>query len=384
MNKRTHTIATIAGDGIGPEVIAEARKAAEAAGERFGFSVAWRDYPFGGLHYLKTGEVLPETALREIADCDALLLGAIGHPEVKPGVLERGILLALRFRFDQYINLRPARTFPGVPTPVPGRPMDTVVVRENTEDFYMGIGGRGDGRKLECSFPVDRDLYNAEGSLSLAFDTPFSSAAQVGLATEPAVRRATAWACDRAKQRGETAVTLASKANALPILYGFWEEIASDEASQRGVTLNVVNVDALCYHLARDPGRYGVILTPNMFGDIVSDLLAGLAGGLGTAAGANIGDGLSMFEPVHGSAPDIAGTGASNPVAAVLSAGLMLEHLGESEAAAALETAVSGYLSKSPRDELPVELGGRAVTGEAGDAIALVIQDPDHKGRGTP
>jgi len=384
MSGHNYTIATIAGDGIGPEVVAQARKAVEAAGERFGFSAKWRDYPFGGLHYLKTGEVLPEAALGEIAECDALLLGAIGHPEVKPGVLERGILLDLRFRFDQYINLRPARTFPGVATPVPGRSMDTVVVRENTEDFYMGIGCRGDGPGLQCSFPVERGLYHAEGSLGLTFDRPFSSAAQVGLATEPAVRRATAWACDRAKQRGESTVTLASKANALPILYGFWEEIASGEASQRGVTLNVVNVDALCYHLARDPGRYGVILTPNMFGDIVSDLLAGLAGGLGTAAGANIGDGLSMFEPVHGSAPDIAGTGASNPVAAVLSAGLMLEHLGESEAAAALETAVSGYLSHSSREDLPVELGGRAVTGKAGDTIALMIQDPDHQGRETP
>jgi len=366
-------IATIGGDGVGPEVTAEAKKAADAAGRAFGFEVEWLDFPFGGLHYLKTGEVMPEGAIQEIARCDALLLGAIGRPEVKPGILERGILLTLRFHFDQYINLRPSRSLPGVGSPGPFKEIDIVVVRENTEDFYMGIGGRSDGPPLEASFPIRRGLYSGEGHLRLSFDKALACAAQVGLATEPAVRRATAWACDKARQRGEDRVTLASKSNALPIIYGFWEDVAGDEARRRGMALEVVNVDALCYHLSREPDRYGVILTPNMFGDIVSDLLAGLAGGLGTAAGANIGDGLSMFEPVHGSAPDIAGRGISNPVAATLSAGLMLEHLGELDAAEAIERAVLDYLSEGG-DALPIELGGKATTAAAGDSIAARIR----------
>ena len=373
MTPRRLKIATIGGDGVGPEVTAEAKKATDAAGRTFGFEVEWLDFPFGGLHYLKTGEVMPEGAIQEIARCDALLLGAIGRPEVKPGILERGILLTLRFHFDQYINLRPSRSLPGVGSPGPFKEIDIVVVRENTEDFYMGIGGRSDGPPLEASFPIRRGLYSGEGHLRLSFDKALACAAQVGLATEPAVRRATAWACDKARQRGEDRVTLASKSNALPIIYGFWEDVAGDEARRRGMALEVVNVDALCYHLSREPDRYGVILTPNMFGDIVSDLLAGLAGGLGTAAGANIGDGLSMFEPVHGSAPDIAGRGISNPVAATLSAGLMLEHLGELDAAEAIERAVLDYLSEGG-DALPIELGGKATTAAAGDSIAARIR----------
>ena len=373
MTPRRLKIATIGGDGVGPEVTAEAKKATDAAGRAFGFEVEWLDFPFGGLHYLKTGEVMPEGAIQEIARCDALLLGAIGRPEVKPGILERGILLTLRFHFDQYINLRPSRSLPGVGSPGPFKEIDIVVVRENTEDFYMGIGGRSDGPPLEASFPIRRGLYSGEGHLRLSFDKALACAAQVGLATEPAVRRATAWACDKARQRGEDRVTLASKSNALPIIYGFWEDVAGDEARRRGMALEVVNVDALCYHLSREPDRYGVILTPNMFGDIVSDLLAGLAGGLGTAAGANIGDGLSMFEPVHGSAPDIAGRGISNPVAATLSAGLMLEHLGELDAAEAIERAVLDYLSEGG-DALPIELGGKATTAAAGDSIAARIR----------
>ncbi|HOC81640.1 MAG: 3-isopropylmalate dehydrogenase [Synergistetes bacterium ADurb.Bin155] len=373
MTLRSLRIATIAGDGVGPEVTAEAKKAVDTAGGAFGFKSEWLDFPFGGVHYLETGEVLPDEAIQEIARCDALLLGAIGRPEVKPGILERGILLALRFYFDQYINLRPSRSLPGVGTPMPFRNFDIVVVRENTEDFYMGIGGRSDGTPLESSFPIRRGLYSGEGNLYLSFDRPMACAAQVGLATEPAVRRSTAWACDKARQRGEDRVTLASKSNALPIIYGFWEDVAADEAKKKSMALEVVNVDALCYHLCREPERYGVILTPNMFGDIVSDLLAGLAGGLGTAAGANIGDGLSMFEPVHGSAPDIAGTGRSNPVAAALSASLMLEHLGEVEAAKAIERAVLDYLSEGG-DALPIELGGKATTTAAGDSIAAGIR----------
>lgn len=368
--RKTYRIARIDGDGIGPEVISEAVKILEAAGKDHGLEFEWTKFPFGARHYLESGEILPEPALVELGRHDALLLGAIGDPSVKPGILEQGILLKLRFHFDQYVNLRPAKSYPRVPLPVKSESLNTVVVRENTEDFYMGLGARSQTSPLETDITSDRSSYTLKGHLRLDFDPPCASAAQIGIATEGAVRRITAFACKTAKNRGENSLVLASKSNALSWIYGFWEEVAADEAKKRGIALSIANVDALCYHLVRDPGRYGVILTPNMFGDIVSDLLAGIAGGLGVAAGANIGDGLSMFEPVHGSAPDIAGTGRANPVAAILSAAMMLRHLGEDTAAAAVENAVISFLDESEEKELPWEFGGRASAISVGDAIA--------------
>jgi 3-isopropylmalate dehydrogenase len=368
--KRTYSIARIGGDGIGPEVIAEASRVTEAAGVAMGFDITWTDYPFGARHYNETGEILPEKALEEFTRHDALLLGAIGDPSVKPGLLEQGILLRLRFHFDQYVNLRPAKSLPRVPMPVKAESVDIVVVRENTEDFYMNLGGTGEGKSLEMCFEASRNAYDLKGRLLLDFTLPSHTAAQVGIATEEAVRRITAYACKTAAARREKCIVLASKSNALSWIYGFWEEIAKDEAGRQGVECTVANVDALCYHLVRDPGRFGVILTPNMFGDIVSDLLAGIAGGLGTAAGANIGDGLSMFEPVHGSAPDIAKTGKANPVAAIFSAALMLRHIGEARAAEAIEGAVESYLAESDQADLPWEFGGKAATPKVGKAIA--------------
>jgi 3-isopropylmalate dehydrogenase len=257
--------------------------------------------------------------------------------------------------------------------------VDIVVVRENTEDFYMNLGGISGGKTFQIDFEASRSAYDLKGNISLAFEPPYRAAAQVGIATESAVRRITEYACKVAAARKEDSFVLASKSNALSWIYGFWEEVAKDEAARHGMECSVANVDALCYHLVRDPGRYGVILTPNMFGDIVSDLLAGIAGGLGTAAGANIGDGLSMFEPVHGSAPDIAGTGRANPVAAVLSTAIMLRHLGETGAAEAVEEAVSEYLSKSATRDLPFEFGGSATLSRVGEEIAKGIMDPRGK-----
>lgn len=371
---RTYRIASIPGDGIGPEVTLQARKTLEAAAGRFGFSLDWEEYPFGAKHYLQTQEIFPESALGEIGGCDALLLGAIGDPRVLPGTLERGILLTLRFRFDQYVNLRPAMSFPKVPLPVPlpeGHRLDTVVVRENTEDLYMGLGGRSDGSSL--SFPVEavRGSYELKGQFC-AWTTPsMPLAAQVALSTRAGVERITRYACDLAVRRGEDRVTLVTKANAVPHLYGFFEEEAARVTAQYpSLRLEKENVDACCYHLVRRPDAYGVLLCPNLFGDIVSDLLAGLTGGMGMAAGGNIGDGLSMFEPVHGSAPDIAGTGQANPLAAILSGELLLRHLGETAAADAVRAAVTAYLEESDPAALPFELGGSATVDQAGDRVA--------------
>ena len=378
MSRKTYRVGVIPGDGIGVEVTAEAKKAAEAAGRKWGFSLEWTDYPFGAEHYLSTGEILPDSFLAEAGRYDALLLGAIGDPRVKPGILERGILLALRFAFDQYVNLRPAKAFPKVPLPVQtgGKKFDTVVVRENTEDFYMGIGGVSRGGRVDFPLSCLRGAYALGGSVSAVTDPSVPLAVQLGIATKPGIERIARYAGDTARKRGENRVTLVTKSNALPQIYGFWEEVAGElfAAEVPDLALEKANVDALCYHLVRKPCAYGVLLCPNMFGDIVSDLLAGLSGGLGMAAGADIGAGLSMFEPVHGSAPDIAGQGRANPLAAILTASLMLGHLGQPGAAEGLERAVEHYLAGADGNDLPFELGGQSGTESVGLAVARALE----------
>ncbi len=370
-----HVIAALPGDGIGPEVVGQARLAAGAAADKFGFEIEWRDFPFGASYYLEHQVALPHSALDDLAECEAMLLGAVGDPRVKPGPLEQGLLLALRFHFDQYLNLRPALSFPKVPTPVPlpeGRRLDTVVVRENTEDFYMGLGGRGRGT-IDQDLTAKRGLYELSGNLSLRLMPDREGAFSLGLMTRPGVARITRKAGDLARARGEKKIHVASKANAVPHLYGFWDEVtrATLAAEFPDLEATYVNVDALCYLLPRQPLDYGVILCPNLFGDIVSDLLSALAGGLGLAASGNIGDGLSMFEPVHGSAPTIAGTGRANPLAAILSAALMLDHLGHPEAARAVDQAVYDYLAGPNK---PFELGGQDDLTRVGAQIIALIR----------
>jgi 3-isopropylmalate dehydrogenase len=257
---------------------------------------------------------------------------------------------------------------------VSGARVDSVVVRENTEDFYMGIGAASEEGNIDAPFEAERGLYKLSGRLSASFTPGGPAAAQVGVLTRAGVERVTRYAFDLAKKRGEKDVTLASKANAVPCLYGFLdEETRRAAAAYPGMTLKIQNVDAMCYHLARKPDAYGVILCPNLFGDIVSDLLSGLTGGLGLGAGGNVGGGLSMFEPVHGSAPDIAGTGKANPLAAILCAAMMLDHLGESAGARSIEGAVESYLEGAEAAKRPVELGGTALCAEAGDAVTGLV-----------
>jgi len=375
MSRNKYTIAQIAGDGIGPEVIGEARKVADAAGEIYGFDIKWVEYPFGASHYIKTGEILPGKAVKEMEEMDAILLGAIGDPRVKPGILERGILLTLRFHFDMYTNLRPAKTFPRVPIPVkiPGdKTLDILVVRENTEDLYMGLGASSE-KDISYDMSLTRGLYDLSGRLNLKLEPSSPMAVQLGIASEKGIRRITARACKEAASRGLETFTLASKSNAMPQLYGFWEEIAASEAVKHNMKMKTVNVDALCYHLVRNPWEYDVILCPNLFGDIVSDLLAGISGGLGVAAGANCGDRIGMYEPIHGSAPDIAGQEKANPIAAILSASLLLSSIGETSAAKGIEKAVSEYLEFSDEKHLPLEMGGNASTNETGIKIISMM-----------
>ena len=323
----TYRIAAIDGDGIGPEVMVQARKALAAAAHRFlKFDIDYTHFNLGGDRYLSTGEVLPDEELVEIRNHDAILLGAVGTPDVPPGVLERGLLLRIRFEFDLYVNLRPVKLYDGVPTPIAGLTPDRcdfVVVRENTEGSYVGTGG------------------------FLRKDTPHEIATQNSINTRHGVERVIVNAFERAIKRNNK-LTVAHKTNVMNFAGDLWWRTAQEVAPQfPQVELEYVHVDALCLHMINTPERYDVIVTDNLFGDIITDLGAAIQGGLGMAASGNINPAHgtpSMFEPVHGSAPDIAGNGWANPVAAVLSAAMCMEDFDEHDAAVALEEAATSVL----------------------------------------
>ncbi len=351
----TYSIAVIGGDGVGPEVTAQALKAVRAAADRFGFGVDTHDYDLGGVRYLETGEVLPDAVEAELAGHDAILLGAVGTPEVPPGVLERGLLLRLRFGFDLYVNLRPVKLLPGVTSPIAGLSpdrCDLLVVRENTEGLYAGAGGF---------------LYKG---------TQAEVATQESLNTRRGVERVVRYALDRAGQR-RGRLSLCHKTNVLTYAGDLWQRTVDELAAERpDIEVDYVHVDAACLYLVQSPERFDVVVTDNLFGDIITDLGAAVQGGLGLAASGNLnpdGQTPSMFEPVHGSAPDIAGKGWANPVAAVLSAALCLAHLGQDKAAAALEHACGRVLP---------ELGATAgpdmgySTAQIGDRIATLVAEP--------
>jgi len=340
----SHVVTHLPGDGVGPEVTAVARQCVDAVAERYGFVVDWRSCPLGGDHYLRTGEVLPDAVLDELRKSDAILLGAVGTPAVPPGVLERGLLLRLRFELDLYVNLRPSKIRPGVTSH--GQPgLDFVIVRENTEGLYAGAGG------------------------SVHRGTEFETATEESLNTWAGVRRCVRYAAGLAAARSGR-LTLVHKTNVLTNAGDLWYRIAKEVAAETGVELSYAHVDAACLWMVDDPTRFDVIVTDNLFGDIISDLGAALTGGLGYAPSGNLNPdktGPSVFEPVHGSAPDIAGQGLANPAGAVLSAGLMLAHLGEDAAAADLDAAVDAVLAT----------GAPATTGEWEKALLGRLAEGD-------
>lgn len=316
----------IPGDGVGIEVTAEAVKVLDAASDRFGFTTEQTEYDLGGRRYLSTGDVLPASVQDELDAHDVILLGAVGTPDVPPGVLERGLLLKLRFDFDQYINLRPVKLYEGVPTPIAGLTpdrCDMLVIRENTEGMYTGVGGE------------------------FKKGTPFEIATQESVNTRHGVERAVRYAFERAVERRQK-LTLCHKTNVLTFAGDLWQR-TTDEVSAEypSVAVDYVHVDAACLYFVNSPERFDVMVTDNLFGDIVTDLGAAIQGGLGMAASGNLnpsGEHPSMFEPVHGSAPDIAGNGWANPVAAIFSTALCLAHLGHTGAASAVESAAASVL----------------------------------------
>lgn len=356
-----HKIAVIPGDGTGPEVTAEAVKVLKAAAAKFDFKVELTEFDFGGERYKRTGELLPDSAVEELRKFDAILLGAIGHPDVAPGILEKGILLKARFALDQYINLRPVKLFPGVDTPIKGKgpnDIDFFVVRENTGDLYTGVGG-----------------VSMKG-------TPHEVAVQTAVYNRFQVDRCLRYAFNYARKYGKKArgksnnntLALCGKTNVLTYVYDLWER-AFHEMGQKEfpeIVREYYHVDATCMWFVKNPEWFDVIVTGNMFGDIITDLGAMIQGGMGIAAGGNLNpEGVSMFEPIGGSAPKYTGQGVINPLAAICAMQMMLITLGEDKAAVAVEESVM-FITANKLKSLAAGRMGYS-TSEVGDLVAAGI-----------
>ena len=366
-----HNIAVIRGDGIGPEIISEGVKVLDAVSELENFELEWVEYPHGAEHYLSTGELINEDTLKELEQYDTIYFGCIGDPRVDTGVLEQGILLNMRFYFDQYVNLRPVKLLEGVPTPLAGKgpaDIDFTVVRENTEDFYVGIGGRvKDGKKSE-ELEIVRERYQVKFGLDIETDSD-ELAYQIGILTREGCERVMKYAFELARAQGKNKVTSVDKANVLTHGYGFWREVFTEVAyGYPEIETDFNFVDALCMWLVKNPEWYQVVVAPNMFGDIITDLGAMIQGGLGLAPGGNINpDGVSMFEPIHGSAPKYKGKGVSNPIATIWAGAMLLESVGEKSASGKVINAIETVLREGK--VRTYDLGGNSKMSEVGDAI---------------
>ena len=345
----TFDLAVIPGDGIGQEIVPEALKVLDAVCGRFDLKFAQTEYDLGWRIYDRTGEVLPASVLEEVRGHDVILFGAVGDPRVPPGLLERGMLLNLRFALDHHVNLRPVKLYPGMSTPIAGltsERVDIVVVREGTEGPYVGAGG------------------------SIRTGTAHEVATEESINTAYGVERVVRDAFRRAQARPRKKVTLVHKVNVLQYAGAMWQRVVAQVAEEfPEVTTDYCHIDAACMFLMTQPERFDVIVTDNLFGDVLTDIGGAVAGGIGLAASGNIDASRvnpSMFEPVHGSAPDIAGQGVADPTATVLSLAMLLEHLGESAASAAVEAAVAADLAER-------RPGASRSTAEVGDALAARV-----------
>ncbi len=357
---KSYQIAVMGGDGTGPEVTREAVKVLDTAAQKFGFKLEKTNFDYGGERYLRTGEVLPPKATEELRKFDAILLGAIGHPDVKPGILEKGILLTLRFELDQYINLRPVKLYPGVETPLKDKgpkEIDYVVVRENSGGIYTGMGGIA--------------MKN----------TSHETATQIMCYNRHQVERCLRWSFEYARKYGkkargvgaENTLGLVGKTNVLTYVYDLWER-AFHEVGKKDypeIKRDYYHVDATCMWMVKNPEWFDVLVTGNLFGDIITDLGAMTQGGMGIAAGGNINpEGVSMFEPIGGSAPKYTGKNVINPLAAVLAGALMLRQVGEDQAATAIEDTVASITPKM-KSQAAGKMGYS--TTELGDLVANTL-----------
>jgi len=354
-----YKIAVVPGDGTGPEVVAEGLKVLKAASEKFGFKYNLIHYDLGGERHLKTKETLHDSVLEELRRVDAIYLGAIGHPEVKPGILEKAILLRIRFELDQYINLRPVKLYPGVETPLKDkRPedIDFVVVRENTEGAYTGAGG-----------------FLKRGTLD-------EVAIQEAIHTRKGAERCIRFAFDYCEKRNKkNKVTLCGKTNVLTYAFDLWERTFYQVAKEySGIKTDYAHVDATCMWMVKNPEWFDVIVTDNLFGDIITDLGAMIQGGMGIAAGGNINpEGVSMFEPIGGSAPKYTGKGVVSPLAAIAASQMMLDHVGEEKAAQGIEDAVMKVVSRDVRNLSAGKMGYS--TSQVGDLVVKYLLEKGAK-----
>ncbi|MDH7480548.1 MAG: 3-isopropylmalate dehydrogenase [Armatimonadota bacterium] len=352
---KTYKIAVIPGDGTGPEVVREGLKVLKSVSEVAGFQYETTEYDWGGDRYLRTGEVLPENAIEEMKKYDAIYLGAIGHPDVKPGILEKGILLALRFGLDQYINLRPVKLYPGVDTPLKDKKpedIDYVVVRENTEGLYAGAGG------------------------VLKKGTPDEVAIQESINTRKGVERCIRYAFEYCRKRNKAKrLTLVGKTNVLTYAFDLWERTFYEVGEEYpDITTDYAHVDATTMWMIKNPEWFDVIVTDNMFGDIITDLGAMTQGGMGIAAGGNINpEGVSMFEPIGGSAPKYTGKNVINPLAAIGALQMMLENLGEQKAAELVDKAIAKVTGEKLKSLAAGKMG--YTTSEVGDMVAQFVKE---------
>jgi len=352
---KSYTIAVIPGDGTGPEVIREGIKVLDALAGRCGFLLRYHYYDFGGDRYIKTGEVISNKEIYGLKNFDAIYLGAIGHPDVMPGILERGILLRMRFELDQYINLRPVKLYAGAYCPLKGKgpeDIDFVVVRENTEGLYAGAGG------------------------FLKKGTPDEVAIQESVNTRKGVERCIRFAFDYCKKRNRMKkLTLCGKTNVLTFAFDLWERTFYEVSKEYpDIKTDYAHVDAVTMWFVKNPEWFDVIVTDNMFGDIITDLGAMIQGGMGIAAGGNINPhGVSMFEPIGGSAPKYTGKNVVNPLAAICAGGMMLEHIGESDAAKMLERAVIEVTGKHLKSLSAGQMGYS--TNEVGDLVTKYVSE---------
>src|SRR5210317_1305882 len=349
---KNYNISLLGGDGTGPEVLIEAVKILEKTQSAYGVNFTFTENDLGGDRYLKSKKLVTEEDISQLGSSDSILLGAIGHPEVKPGILEQGILLKLRKEFDQYINLRPVVLYPGVETPLANKGPEDInftVVRENTEGLYAGAGGY------------------------IHYGTESEVATQESINTYKAIHRCILYAFEYARNNKRKKITLCAKTNVLTYAHDLWERIFYDIAKDYPeIETDYGHVDAVCMWMVKNPEWFDVIVTDNMFGDIITDLGAMIQGGMGIAAGGNINpEGVSMFEPIGGSAPKYTGKNIINPLAAIGAAQMMLDHLGESEAALAIENAIRWVVAEK-LDSLSAGKMGFG-TREVGDMIAAAV-----------
>lgn len=376
-SKKKFKIAVIPGDGIGPEVIKEGVKVVDAVCEVINLNIEWDYFPFSADYFLSTGKLIEEDDLRTLSKYDAIYLGAIGDPRVEPGILEKGIVLTLRFYFDQYINLRPVKLLPGVESPLKRKTAEDinfVIIRENTEDFYVGLGSRIRGNKDRRTHQLIRNLYKVKFDIEIETDSE-ELAYQIGVISKKGAERVVTYSFDYARVNNLRKITFVDKANVLDYIYGLWRMTVENIAKRFAgiITYEYELADAIAMHLVRSPERYQVITTPNLFGDILSDLGAALMGGLGLAPGANINPGgISMFEPIHGSAPKYKGKQVANPIATIWAGALMLKEFGVPEGYDLILNAISEVLREGK--VRTYDLGGTSKTHEVGDKIVEKIR----------